>query len=584
MMAGVEERSDPVPSPGSASGPTAAGEAGATGGEGATVPPVRLGPMTAADVLDAGFAVIEARPRRILAMAAAVVVPTRLVVALAQSRLVGDLDHIDLLGDPALTGGQAGAAAGDRYLVVALDLLLGGLALVVLAAAIGHLVGQWIMGRDAPAGEMLGVVARWWPSLVGSFLLVRAAELAGALALYVGLLLVVPLLVAVAPVVGMEGGGPVEVVRRSVRLVRPRHLPVMGLAILMGVVAEVLVAALSAVPLGMAAWIGLDRGWLLAALGSTAAEVVTVPFVAAATVWLYVDLRVRTEGFDIELAATRLLDRAGDGRAGAAGGQVGGSPPASGAAAVAGPGGLPVVAPDGALLDVERAGVGSRVAAASLDAAVLGAVLLVAAAPVVGVVDGGGRAGIVAAVGVGLAAALAWACAFESLGGGRTPGKAVVGLRVLSADGTPERGRQALRRAAGGVLDLLLVPVGIVAVVAVLSSPRRQRLGDVAAGTVVVRERVAGAALRSPRFQPPSGWERYTASIDVSRLGDEAYALVRDLLLRAPSLTPAALDHLAVRIANPVAVRLGHTPPPNVHPHAFLLCVAARWQLLHGGG
>jgi hypothetical protein len=92
--------------------------------------------------------------------------------------------------------------------------------------------------------------------------------------------------------------------------VRPRYFPVMGVAVLMGVVSWLLANALSALPQFLASWIGFERGWPLLALGSIAAQLVVVPFVAAATVLLYFDLRVRTEGLDIEMTAIDVLDRA----------------------------------------------------------------------------------------------------------------------------------------------------------------------------------------------------------------------------------------------------------------------------------
>ena len=53
----------------------------------------------------------------------------------------------------------------------------------------------------------------------------------------------------------------------------------------------------------------MESGWPVAALGAIIGQVVTTPFVAAATTLLYLDLRVRTEGIDIELAARRAIDR-----------------------------------------------------------------------------------------------------------------------------------------------------------------------------------------------------------------------------------------------------------------------------------
>jgi hypothetical protein len=84
-------------------------------------------------------------------------------------------------------------------------------------------------------------------------------------------------------------------------------------------------------------------------------------------------------------------------------------------------------------------------------------------------------------------------------------------------------------------------------------------------------------------FPPPYGYERYAAALDVGALDDETYGLIRTYLLRLPSLRPEARDHLAVRIANPVALRMDHSPPAWLHPQLFLTCVAAAWQRAHGG-
>jgi hypothetical protein len=275
------------------------------------VPHVPLHPRTVADILDGGFAVLKARPRRILVVTAAFVVPAQLIAAFLQRDLDGagfDLGAA-LSGDPTVLEEESGAA--DWQLVVMiLVLLLASTALVCVAAAIAHLVTQWTMGRDPATGELFGVVGRrLWP-LLASFVLVKVAEAAGAVACYIGLPFVMALFVVVAPVIAVEGGGPLAAMGRSARLARPRYFPVLGTALLMALVSELLGLALSALPQGLAAAIGLERGWPLLALGAIAAELIVLPFVAASTVLLYLDLRVRTEGFDIEMAAVDVLDRA----------------------------------------------------------------------------------------------------------------------------------------------------------------------------------------------------------------------------------------------------------------------------------
>jgi len=238
------------------------------------------------------------------------------------------------------------------------------------------------------------------------------------------------------------------------------------------------------------------------------------------------------------------------------------------------------------VLDFERAGVASRTIAIAIDflaLAITMLALLLLANLVLGDLGTGAGAAVVAIV-ASLAMVIAWFTAFETLWRGRTLGKAAMGLRVVSADGTTVRFQQAFLRSAVGIVDFFLIPVGFVAVVTVLLSPRDQRLGDMAANTLVVRERSASAVVAPAWFQPPPGWAQYTASIDVSALDEPVYGLVRSYLLRTNELAGNARDHMAVRIANPVALRIGHTPPPNVHPHMFLVCVAAAWQRAHSGG
>jgi hypothetical protein len=269
------------------------------------VPRVALRPMTVADVLDGAFAIVKARPRKILGFTAAFVVPVSLLAAFLQR---GALVGFWLSDDSALSS-DTNTGGGEVVAAIVL-LIVPSIALVCVAAAIAHLVSGWSVGRDAPGREMLGVVGRrWWP-LLGTFVVVHLAEAVGVLACYIGALFVLPLFVPVAPIIGAEGASVGEALRRSVRMVRARYFPVMGLAVLMAVVSGLLGLALASLPQLVAVTLDSENAWPLLALGSIVSQVVTTPFVAAATVLLYLDLRVRTEGLDLELAAREVLDRA----------------------------------------------------------------------------------------------------------------------------------------------------------------------------------------------------------------------------------------------------------------------------------
>jgi uncharacterized RDD family membrane protein YckC len=75
---------------------------------------------------------------------------------------------------------------------------------------------------------------------------------------------------------------------------------------------------------------------------------------------------------------------------------------------------------------------------------------------------------------------------WEMLTGGRSPGKAMVGLRVVRRDGRPINFRSSAVRNLMRLVDMLPASY-VVGFVAMMLSERRQRLGDTAAGTVVIR-------------------------------------------------------------------------------------------------
>jgi hypothetical protein len=172
---------------------------------------------------------------------------------------------------------------------------------------------------------------------------------------------------------------------------------------------------------------------------------------------------------------------------------------------------------------------------------------------------------------------LGYFIAFETLWRGRTPGKAALGLRVVTTEGAPVRFRHAAIRALLGLVDFALAS-GFFAVIFILLTRDNQRLGDLVAGTLVLRERSGLAAPAPVSFAPPPGLEAYTATLDTSRLSIEEYQAVRTFLLRAASLPPGPRAALALQLANPLAARLRPPPPAGISPEQFLRCVGAAHQ------
>ncbi len=242
------------------------------------------------------------------------------------------------------------------------------------------------------------------------------------------------------------------------------------------------------------------------------------------------------------------------------------------------------VTPEGAVIDFDTAGLSSRILARFIDTFVQGFMLLVAGALVGGLIVTGSRTGVELAflyVAIFLVT-FGYPIVCEMKMGGRTIGKAAMGLRTVTIDGSPLKFRQSLIRSFMAIVDLT-VPIGPLAGAAsILTSPLHQRLGDLVANTVVLNERHGHSFAFARAFSAPPGLESYAATLDVSAITPAQYQLIRNYLLRLFDLKPGPRAALARKIANNAAAVIRHTPPPQVAPEPFLVCVVARYQLLTG--
>lgn len=240
-----------------------------------------------------------------------------------------------------------------------------------------------------------------------------------------------------------------------------------------------------------------------------------------------------------------------------------------------------IVTPEAVLLEFAVAGLGSRSLAFLIDlgirAALVWLVFLGTAAG--GVVLDETVLVVVSIAGV-FSALLVYPALTETVWNGRTPGKMVMGLRVVTVEGAPIRFRHAAIRSALGLVDFLL-GAGTLAILSALATRQSQRLGDLAAGTIVIRERQARSESRPVAFSPPPGWESYTAGLDVSRLHGEAYVLIRAFLLRVHELERGARRQRAESLASRVAATIQAPLPAGTDPEAFLVAVAAAHQARH---
>lgn len=245
---------------------------------------------------------LKARPRVVIAIATVITVGPQLLSAWLGRAALNGATFGDVVNDPSITGRAGNSADNAATAALVIQALASSVLLPFVAAALAYVIVGMRLGQEVSAGEALRRTGRRsWALLVG-WLLVHAAEGAGSFA-FVGGIAFMTLFTVTAPAIALEELGPINGMRRSWRLVSRRFFPCLGVIMASALVSTLLRQALGSVP-ELLAYLAGDRfGWVLLGAGRSATTIVVTSFVAATSVLLYLDLRVRTEGLDLELAA-----------------------------------------------------------------------------------------------------------------------------------------------------------------------------------------------------------------------------------------------------------------------------------------
>ena len=203
-----------------------------------------------------------------------------------------------------------------------------------------------------------------------------------------------------------------------------------------------------------------------------------------------------------------------------------------------------IATPEGVDVELTLAGIGSRFIAALLDLLIQGSILL-AAAFALGVIGDDDRGGVGVAVYsiVLFLVFFAYDVLFEVRSRGRTPGKRWTGLRVVRTGGRPITFVPSCVRNVMRLVDILpaLYAIGMLTI---FVTARNQRLGDLAAGTLIVRERPGGLRARSgPEAVAVAGG--HLDGWDVSAVSAQDVGTVRQFLDRRSGLETGARAELA---------------------------------------
>jgi uncharacterized RDD family membrane protein YckC len=236
-----------------------------------------------------------------------------------------------------------------------------------------------------------------------------------------------------------------------------------------------------------------------------------------------------------------------------------------------------LVTGEAVVLQVRIARMPTRALACAIDVLLQGIVLVVLIALLAGFLFGSDTSEALAVALIFIVVLLVvvgYRVVMETLTRGRTLGKMVLGLKVVRDDGSSIRFRHALvRTLMWFFVDFAPWFAACPGIVASLMNKQGKRVGDMVAGTVVIRERQQPMA--SPPLFVPGHLVQWAQSLELSQLSDELANAARDYLSRYTELLPEAQHALGEALAARVAAVIAPAPPTGLIAPAYLSAVLA---------
>ncbi|NNN21075.1 MAG: RDD family protein [Acidimicrobiales bacterium] len=261
--------------------------------------------------------------------------------------------------------------------------------------------------------------------------------------------------------------------------------------------------------------------------------------------------------------------------------------------------------PEGIAIEYKLAGLGSRFIALMVDSIVQITSLYLFALLVVFSVGSGLGSQTIGAILIIVGSFLivfGYFILFEVLGSGKSLGKRATGIRVIRSDGASVTFRQSVIRNLIRVADAIPGLFYTVGAISIIATANNQRLGDLAAGTYVVRDRTHGFYFRkathnwimpmrpmgnqnrlaAPLFPPPNAYplppiQNLSADIykwDVTKITKEQLGLIDQFLFRRWVIPPEHRNRLSNEIANEIMPQVGGITFVSNNEH-LLECVSS---------
>ncbi|MCD4785983.1 MAG: RDD family protein [Candidatus Eremiobacteraeota bacterium] len=160
---------------------------------------------------------------------------------------------------------------------------------------------------------------------------------------------------------------------------------------------------------------------------------------------------------------------------------------------------------------------------------------------------------------------------FEIVWSGQTPGKRIAQIQVIKDNGEPVGFIGVLLRNILRIVDFLPAYY-ILGVVLIIVNKQNKRIGDIVAKTIVVKLKSNLEPVVLPNLKV-----RSDIDVDITRINEEEYGLIRDFIIRRWDLKPEARFVLAEKISLPLMKKL-NVDPADIDIEEFLEVVAVKYR------
>jgi hypothetical protein len=261
-------------------------------------------PLGVGEILDASFSAFRRNFGQLILAVLVIVVPT----AIVQTLVIVSISDIDYDFGSASFGESSETYSGSEAAGILVLYVLLILNQILAPAACLRLIGGDILGLKVTAKESVGFAFARLPRLMWVLLLYFLSLVVGLFLCLIGIVWTYVLFALAVPAALYEGARGADAMRRSADLIKDNWWRSFGVIAIMGVIVAVVQQVLALAVVG-GVLVNSDNDVLnaiLFTLVNVVGLMIALPLQAAATAYLYFDLRVRKEGFDLQLLAERM--------------------------------------------------------------------------------------------------------------------------------------------------------------------------------------------------------------------------------------------------------------------------------------